>query len=136
MPHRDPKAHREYVHSWLNDPAHPERLEAKRQRDRAYYQQKREERLAYQAKYYRDNKESVTARNRRYKQEVNALIFEAKSRPCEECGNEYPPKAMELHHIDPSTKVSEVCQMSTPNQARKELAKCRVLCAICHRLTH
>ena len=66
-----------------------------------------------------------------------ALVDGFKSKPCVHCGIQYPPCAMDLHHIDPSTKLFEVVPQGRGIEALKEEAKkCVPLCANCHRLFH
>jgi hypothetical protein len=124
------KAMREY----LNDPDHPERLEKKKRRDREYYLKNREKKLADVKEWYEDNKESVSKRMKGYRAEIREMVRVAKAVPCADCGNSFPQAAMEFHHLDPSQKSGEVCNQSTPNAAQKEMDKCIVVCANCHRI--
>lgn len=64
-----------------------------------------------------------------------------KSRPCEDCGREYPPCAMDFDHVDPETKTACVGQMAggtiSISTLMSEIRKCRLLCANCHAIkTH
>lgn len=54
--------------------------------------------------------------------------------PCEYCG-ESDPACLEFDHIDPSTKEYNVSRMAHTSMELllKEMAKCRILCANCHR---
>lgn len=76
--------------------------------------------------------------DRKYRphQQRNIEIINAfKSQPCAICGQRHEPYNMQIDHIDPTTKLYDVCQL----KSRKveillaELAKCQVLCALCHR---
>lgn len=55
---------------------------------------------------------------------------------CKECG-ESRWYILDFHHRDPSTKLRDVCIMVTHLYSKKmilkEIAKCDVLCANCHR---
>jgi len=55
---------------------------------------------------------------------------------CECCGYDRIPQAIEFHHVDPSTKVANVSDMVFSLYSKKrileEIAKCEVLCLICH----
>lgn len=66
------------------------------------------------------------------------IINEAKARPCVDCGHQYPPVAMDLHHRDPATKRfgPTLGVIYSETAVRAEIAKCDVLCAVCHRLRH
>ena len=72
---------------------------------------------------------------------LHLLIDKLKSIPCADCKNEYPPCAMDFHHIDISTKketIALMIQQALPiSSVLDEIKKCIVLCAVCHRIrTH
>lgn len=78
------------------------------------------------------NKDSTRPLKRR-------MVTEAKSKPCVICGCQHHHSAMDLHHTDPSTKEANIaCGIKTMGleRLRKEIEKCVVLCAVCHRLVH
>ena len=67
------------------------------------------------------------------------MVTQAKSKPCILCGCQYHHSAMDLHHTDPSVKEANIsCGIKTMGvgRLRKEIEKCVVLCAVCHRLVH
>ena len=72
---------------------------------------------------------------RPHEQRNIGMINEFKTHPCAICGKQYDHFNMQIDHIDPTTKLYDVCQL----KSRKveilltELAKCQVLCALCHR---
>lgn len=78
--------------------------------------------------------------NKRYREEHpcsgRAYIDQLKSRPCMDCGNEFPPYVMDFDHRDPSTKSCTLASMHrAPIEAIKiEAAKCDVVCSNCHRI--
>lgn len=49
--------------------------------------------------------------------------------PCEQCGSD---KDLEVDHIDPSQKVSHRIWSWSDERRAAELAKCQVLCHVCH----
>jgi hypothetical protein len=51
---------------------------------------------------------------------------------------EITPSILDFHHIDPDTKESNILKMIGFSRAAiaKEVNKCVVLCANCHRLAH
>ncbi len=63
------------------------------------------------------------------------IINEARNNPCVMCGCIYEPYNMQLDHIDPYTKFKNICQLKgfKLDTLIKELEKCQVLCALCHR---
>lgn len=63
------------------------------------------------------------------------IINQAKSIPCEYCGQQYEVFNMQFDHKDANTKLANICQLKSSNLFRlmEEIKKCRVLCALCHR---
>ena len=57
---------------------------------------------------------------------------------CLRCGYKEHPAAMDFHHIDPSQKEFHLgkYQNKLNDKVRKELDKCVLLCANCHRILH
>lgn len=69
---------------------------------------------------------------------MKAIIQEAKhNKPCTDCGGRHPYWAMDFDHLDPSIKKFEIGRASskcfTEVALRAELAKCELVCALCHR---
>ena len=61
-----------------------------------------------------------------------------KADPCNRCKKCFHPVCMDFHHIDPTTKEFEIGSNSfrcSRERTLKEMAKCVLLCANCHRLT-
>jgi hypothetical protein len=63
------------------------------------------------------------------------LINEFKNKPCTICHIQYDHFNMQIDHIDPTTKLYDVCQLKSRKVEilSTELSKCQVLCALCHR---
>lgn len=59
---------------------------------------------------------------------------------CEDCGYDENLAALEFHHINPEDKKFQIDIRAFSNtnldDLEKELAKCKLLCANCHRKTH
>lgn len=57
---------------------------------------------------------------------------------CNKCGYSKCIAALEFHHIDPSTKDFSwnKLRLQSPYNIKKELDKCILLCANCHREEH
>ncbi len=58
---------------------------------------------------------------------------------CEECGENHPA-TLDFHHLDPDEKEISIAQVVTRmwsiDRIEKEIDKCIVLCANCHRKLH
>lgn len=66
------------------------------------------------------------------------VVNEYKKCGCAKCG-ENRLYVLDFHHIDPSTKDGTITRMSTKyslDRLQKEIDKCVVLCANCHREFH
>jgi hypothetical protein len=99
----------------------------------------KEDRLAAQRRYYARNVAKVVAKvqenNKRYKNEWD--VFKG-SLKCERCGEDHPA-TLDFHHINPAEKeyaVSSLVRNKQFAKAKKEVEKCEVLCANCHRKHH
>src|SRR5215207_10371996 len=102
----------------------------------------RECQRAYHRLYYEKNKSRYFAKNRRNKNRqrnrLRAILWEAKQRPCQDCGVVFHPWVMEFDHRDGSTKLAAVGNLAGRGcrDARllEEISKCDVVCANCHRM--
>lgn len=80
----------------------------------------------------RENAGRTTIRKRQLLETVNKL----KTAPCSSCGNTHDPLLMDFDHVDPSTKLFEICR-GIQNKMKlsvvlAEIGKCQLLCAWCH----
>ena len=55
---------------------------------------------------------------------------------CNDCGVKYPDVVYDFHHIDPSKKDFTIGKSRNWSKIEKELEKCEMLCANCHRIRH
>lgn len=84
---------------------------------------------------YREKRTNLTKQRNKINRD---FILEYKNtHPCEDCGiSDY--RVLEFDHIDPSTKSHNIGEMIHKGLAlttiKEEVAKCRVLCANCHRI--
>jgi len=95
---------------------------------------------AYSRNHYNTHKEQYKSKHRawldnqqRLKQEILMSLG-----GCKNCG-ESDYRCLDFHHTDPSTKdaeVSELWRHASIITIRKEIEKCEVLCANCHRKLH
>lgn len=78
--------------------------------------------------------EQVTKR----KQELKIKAVEYKGGKCEKCGYNKSMSALEFHHVDPNIKEKNIARYSTRQweHVKKELDKCILVCANCHREIH
>jgi hypothetical protein len=86
-------------------------------------------------RHYQNNKRQYLDRNSRTNARHRALIRLAKSRPCIDCGVQYPYYVMDFDHRDAATKsfiLSDVPR-ATSKSLMREIEKCDVVCANCHR---
>src|SRR5262245_31410711 len=85
--------------------------------------------------YYAELQAQRVARNRR-------MLREAKSAPCADCGQTYPPYVMDFDHRPGEIKAFALANAAgqtriSAERLRAEIAKCDVVCANCHRIrTH
>ena len=89
--------------------------------------------------HYEANKTAYFERNAHYRETLKQFVRDLKEgRPCADCGIEYPPPAMDWHHLDASLKSFNVSNPGrwTKRSILAEIEKCVLLCANCHRLRH
>jgi len=104
---------------------------------------------------YLNHKEECDARSKTWRSENRARINEIARKsskkkrsilkklrdkivsqfPCYIC-HEPRIACLEFHHLNPHTKERHACQSSSVSMFLKEVSKCIVLCANCHRLLH
>ena len=67
---------------------------------------------------------------------VRAFVITAKSKPCADCGIQYPCYVMDFDHVR-GTKLDGISRMVsmvyTEEKLQEEIDKCDVVCANCHR---
>ncbi len=65
---------------------------------------------------------------------VNAFIRGVKTnRPCMDCGKVYPYYVMDFDHVRGEKQFSLAHGKKTMSAVRKEIEKCELVCANCHR---
>jgi hypothetical protein len=63
------------------------------------------------------------------------IVRELKSQPCADCGERFPPEAMDFDHIAKKRiEVSRLLYISGTEALLAEIQKCEVVCANCHRI--
>ena len=81
-------------------------------------------------------REKQNARSRGMKAKINAMLREHKvAVGCADCGYSAHHAALEFHHTG-DDKSLNLSFAKSVDQARREMAKCEVLCSNCHRIRH
>ena len=66
------------------------------------------------------------------------LLRDLRQRPCADCGCSLEPHQMDFDHRDPSLKsfrlTSGAAMLASRRRLAKEIAKCDIVCAVCHRV--
>lgn len=85
--------------------------------------------------HYRKNKDAYLRRNARVRLRNIEIIRQYKSRPCADCGIQYPYYVMDFDHRQDEDKVINLANASrmTRTKILEEIAKCDVVCSNCHR---
>lgn len=101
------------------------------------YKDVNEQRRCWRDWYHRNKakeRQRRTARKRKLRQWKRALMATLK---CERCPESHPA-TLEFHRRDPSKKEFSVSKMfgRSVETVKREMAKCDVLCANCHRKEH
>ena len=89
----------------------------------------------YSKQHYQNNKARYYERNERQRQRLRQILLEAKAKPCQDCGMQYPSYVMDFDHRESSVKLDNVGHFTrfTKKMLLAEIAKCDVVCANCHR---
>jgi hypothetical protein len=90
--------------------------------------------------HYNNNKNAYKLRNIARKQNLYNLTNESKKNGCVIC-NESEPCTLDFHHINKDEKSFTISHRVRDNNLTtetlaKEIAKCVILCANCHRKLH
>lgn len=117
----------------------PETEFASRGGGKKHQQCKQCKRLAIK-QHYEANKDQYVQRakkhNRILKKRMRAICDEAKSKPCVDCGQTYPPYVMDFDHLPGCEKITDVATLALQfNKAKLllEIEKCEAVCSNCHR---
>jgi hypothetical protein len=90
-----------------------------------------------EVKYERACKSCWNNRSAQKKALAKSQAVEYKGGKCIKCGYNKCINALEFHHRDPKTKDTSVNAIRRSfNSMKKELDKCDLLCANCHREVH
>jgi len=95
--------------------------------------------LAKDKRKYAERRGYLIAAVRNRRQKIRRMAIAAKGGKCEKCGYESCIEALEFHHKAGSDKnfgLSEKGYARSWKRVEKELKKCILLCANCHRELH
>jgi len=88
---------------------------------------------------YAERREYLIKAVGKQRQKIRQMAIAAKGGKCEKCGYDRCLEALEFHHLDDSKKnfgLSEKGYARSWKKVEKELEKCILLCANCHREIH
>jgi hypothetical protein len=128
MPHKDPEASRAYFRKYLKEyRKRPDVAAKSAARSRATYSATPPDVRAVRV-------ERAMERRRLRK----AFLVASFGGRCPNCGFQGDAAAFDFDHIDPSAKSRSITEMlgrgASDSALSEELAKCRMLCANCHRV--
>lgn len=82
-------------------------------------------------------KKCASEKVQRRREALKSLAIEFLGGECQRCGYKNCSGALEFHHIDPSKKEIKLSSFTYSwEKIKKELKKCELLCANCHREVH
>jgi hypothetical protein len=88
-------------------------------------------------RYYWDHRRQEIDRVLRRQADQRSFLATVKDRPCTDCGARVESHQMDFDHRDPSTKSfwlsSGTALLAGRDRLLREIAKCDVVCANCHR---
>lgn len=98
-----------------------------------------EDRRAASRRHYYANREKYIDKKNRYKEQLRQLVRKIKEdNPCADCGKHYPYFVMDCDHLNNKNGlVSYYAKTGRSAALKRELKKCEIVCANCHRFrTH
>lgn len=98
-----------------------------------------DDRRAASKRHYNANKAKYLERNKAYRQSIKEYIQNIKENtPCTDCGVKYEYYVMDFDHLrDKESDINFLMATGRIAAARKEIEKCELVCANCHRIrTH
>ncbi len=85
--------------------------------------------------HYKNNKTQYLKRNLRAYKKRRDFVHQSKSKPCADCGVQYPFYVMDFDHREDEIKEHQLNQIARKKMKtiENEIAKCDVVCSNCHR---
>ena len=90
----------------------------------------------YFYKHYRKNKIYYIQRAKQQHDALREVVQSSKFFPCVDCYKQFPPVCMDFDHVRGRKKfnISRVPMIGSLNKFLKEIVKCDLVCANCHRI--
>jgi 5-methylcytosine-specific restriction endonuclease McrA len=88
---------------------------------------------------YKDRREYLIGAVKKRRQKIRIMALEYKGGKCSRCGYSKCLEALEFHHLESSKKdfgISDRGYTRSWEKVSKELDKCDLVCANCHRELH
>jgi hypothetical protein len=125
-----------WLRLWVRFPSGPPRKGVRmgrRRNSEMTVEQIRVQREANLRHYY-NNKASYRRRSKSARAKCRQLAREAKSKPCCDCGVQYPFYVMQFDHVhdDKVCDVGKLANRGLITAMLAEISKCEVVCANCH----
>jgi hypothetical protein len=120
----------------LNVEDFPFRNKSKNIRNKRCKYCQRESTKAHYANNKSDYLKRAKKKNKEIDKEVQFFIAELKNVPCADCNKTYHHCAMDFDHVrgNKVASVSSLKRFHSFAKIKKEIAKCEVVCAVCHRI--
>lgn len=84
--------------------------------------------------HYKDNKKYYGDKRRKFRESLREMIDNIKNVPCKDCKVRYNPWQMEFDHLrDKENGISELMILGNKTKILKEIEKCEIVCANCHK---
>jgi hypothetical protein len=103
----------------------------------SYYTENAEQMKQYRKEYNQRTKTKRQLDQAERKRIAQEYVDAAKDVPCADCGQKWPPVAMDFDHIR-GAKIKSVSSYVSGayklDLIKEEIAKCEVVCACCHRI--
>lgn len=86
--------------------------------------------------HYEKNKEKVLEQVGRWRDEYVKWFENLKDKPCMDCGRTFPPYCLDFDHLrDKEFTISKAFRYNwSKKRILKEIDKCELVCAVCHRI--
>ncbi|CAB4156106.1 hypothetical protein UFOVP662_40 [uncultured Caudovirales phage] len=108
------------------------------EQSRLRYINNRDDLLQYQKEYRSSNREKVNAATVNKRKNRLLTAIELLGGKCNNCNGKFEPCVYDFHHIKPEEKEFTIGENMLISKERffKEVSKCILLCANCHRMEH